>query len=292
MTDYKRLSQEERIAARNRAIDAVVATAGPAPSREHFKHSQQSEYPAWLRGLIVALSLVVLLTAFILSAMRLYHIGRETFAVSINHGLSATVAGAAIVLLAEAAAVLFTLAYSVLGKSPLEKRILMASIIGTAALALSGNFYVALWGHHLTGFVILEAMLPPLLTLSTAYVLKSLLLDEIAARHADELAYQSALVIWRAAASNPESHPQYLQYYANELWDSLVKANARREAAKAWLLSLGGQQKSLLVGEAMRADSWLDQDALLTLPRGDTQEYEVVGESSTGSFLATQAGGR
>jgi hypothetical protein len=272
--DYKRLSQEERLAARNRAIETVKEFAGAMPNRDHFKHSQQSEYPAWLRGLIVGLALVVLLTAFILSAMRLYDIGHRTFAVSINHDLSATVAGAAIVTLAEAASVLFTLAYSVLGKTPVQRQILAASVVGTACLALSGNFYVALYGHPLTAFTVLEAMLPPLLTLSTAYVLKALMLDEIAARHADELAYQGELAQWRLATSNPDQHSDYPQIYANELWDALLKANNRKEAVKGWLLSLDSRGKTRLVQAEMLADSWLDQQALLlpaTLP-----DYEIV----------------
>lgn len=287
MNDYRRLSQSERLSAHANALEGVKALAGHAPSREHYRHSQQSEYPAWLRMLLVGLCLVVLLTAFILSAMRLYHIGRHTFAVSIDHHLSAMVAGAAIVTLAEAASVLFTLAYSVLGKTPTQRRILAASVLGTAGLALSGNFYVALYNHTLTAFTLLEAMLPPLLTLSTAYVLKALMLDEISARHADEQAFQGAMAQWRLATAQPEQHPQYLQLYANELWDSLLKTN-RKEAVKTWLLSLGSVQKTQLVKLEMQADSWLDTDLLLlpTVANADTQPTPMIEE---GDFLALDA---
>lgn len=281
--DYKRLSQQERIEARSRAIGSVQAIAGDAPLRSAYNNSQQSEYPAWLRSLIVGLSMIVLACSFVLSAMRLYHIGSRTFSTSIDHDLSATVAGAAIVILSEAAAVLFTIAMSVLGKTEGQKRILFASVVGTAALALSGNFYVALWGHHVTFFTVLEAMLPPLLTLSTAYVLKQLMLDEITARFADEQAYQQALSEWKQASARPEQHPQYLQLYANELWDSILKANARREAAKTWLLGLSSRDKTLVVKGEMSADSWLEGELLLLPQYGEVLDDDfLAGDGKNG----------
>lgn len=285
----KRLTQEDRIAARSRALDAVQAFAGAAPNRAHYRHSSQSEYPAWLRLLIVGLAVVVLVCAFALSAMRLYHVGSATFAASIEDPAAATVAGVAIVLLSEAAAVLFTIAYSVLGKDPAQKRILALSVFGTAALALSGNYYVALHKHVLTVFNVLEAMLPPLLTLSTAYVLKALMLDEIAARHADERLYQSALQEWKAATANPEDHPRYIQMYANELWDALTRANARRESVRAWLTGLDSGQRSALVRLEMNADNWLDDTPTPALPavlEDDTHPAPAYQEAEDSPFLA------
>ena len=46
-----------------------------------------------------------------------------------------------------------------------------------------------------------------LIVLSTAYVLKEQVLDTIEQRHADERAFQCALVAWQAATANPENHP-------------------------------------------------------------------------------------
>lgn len=288
MADYKPLNQQQRLDARRRAIAAVETLAGAAPNREKFKHSSQSEYPGWLRWFIVVLALVVLACAFALSSMRLYEIGRTTFSASIDRPAAATVAGLAIVLLSEAASVLFTIAYSVLGRSAAQRRILALSVAATAALALSGNYYVALHQHEVTVFAVLEAMLPPLLTLSTAYVLKALMLDEIAARHADELAYQRAWDAWKVATSNPEDHPRYTQMYANELWDGLVKTN-RREAVRDWLQALDGGQRSQLVQREMKADNWLEttlsEDTASVIPV--YQEVEetpfLVGAGKNGS---------
>lgn len=51
-------------------------------------------------------------------------------------------------------------------------------------------------------------MTPPLLVLSTAYVLKEQMLSAIKTRHANETSYQEALVEWQIATANPEEHPQ------------------------------------------------------------------------------------
>ena len=71
--------------------------------------------------------------------------------------------------------------------------------------------------------------MPPLVVLSTAYVLKGQILETIEHRHATERAYQTALADWQAATAEPEQHPQWSQFYANALQDALRKANARRK---------------------------------------------------------------
>jgi hypothetical protein len=72
---------------------------------------------------------------------------------------------------------------------------------------------------------------PPLIVLSTAYVLKEQVLESIEQRHADERAFQSALAEWQAATAEPEQHPRWSQFYANALRDALLKANSRRKEA-------------------------------------------------------------
>ena len=250
------LTQQQRLEARQKAIRFIESMAGEKPKREHFRNSMVSKYPHWITGIVVALSLVVLFTAFVLSAMRLYHIGYSTFYETLANDLSSTIAGFAIVLLSEAAAVLFTIALSVIGKSRTQKQILVASITGTAALALSGNYYVALHGNELTVFSVLEAMLPPLMTLSTAYVLKELLLNIIEQRHADQIVYEAALMEWERSAANPDQHPQFVQAYANELRDALVKSNRRRKATREIMEQLSNADWKILVKRELQTEKW------------------------------------
>jgi hypothetical protein len=98
-------------------------------------------------------------------------------------------------------------------------------------IALTGNVQLALPGHEKSPFAWLEAVAPPLLVLSTAYVIKEQLLDAIQQRHANERAFQEALHDWQQATSNPESHSHWSQFYANALRDALRKMNARRQDA-------------------------------------------------------------
>jgi hypothetical protein len=60
-------------------------------------------------------------------------------------------------------------------------------------LALGGNIQIALPGYTYSPFAWLEATSPPLLVLSTAYVLKEQLLEAIEHRHTTERSYQMAL---------------------------------------------------------------------------------------------------
>ena len=250
------LTQQQRLEARKKAIRLIEALAGEKPKREHFRNSMVSKYPHWITALVIALSLIVLLTAFLLSAMRLYHIGYQTFYETLQQDLSSTVAGFAIVLLSEAAAVLFTIAMSVIGQTRTQRRILLASIMGSAALALSGNYYVALYDQNVTVFSILESMLPPLLTLSTAYVLKELLLRVIEQRHADHVAFEQALLEWQQSIANPDQHPRFIQAYANELRDALVKLNRRRKLAREVIEGLDSSHWQALVERELRAEDW------------------------------------
>jgi hypothetical protein len=66
-------------------------------------------------------------------------------------------------------------------------------------------------------------MVPPLVVLSTAYVLKGQMLEAIEQRHAAEYAYQSALADWQAMTAEPEQLSEWPQCHANALQDALRK---------------------------------------------------------------------
>jgi hypothetical protein len=107
-----------------------------------------------------------------------------------------------------------------------------------------------------TPFAWLEAIAPPVLVLPTAYVLKEQVLESVERRHADEHAYQEALVEWQLATANPEDHPHWQQYYANALRDALLKANNRRQEA---LNQMTQETWRFAVTREMRAERWYVQ---------------------------------
>ena len=101
-------------------------------------------------------------------------------------------------------------------------------------------------------------MLPPLLTLSTACVLKELLLRVIEQRHADQITYEQALSHWQSSTANPEQYPQFTKAYATELRDALIKVNRRRKTSKVAIEQLEAPQWRILVKRELQTEDWFD----------------------------------
>src|SRR5690606_38069637 len=213
------LTQEQRQAARQAARQAIVRSIGPRPTREQFAHHTVSKYPPTVTRLISILCIILLLAAFTPSAIRLYVIGSQTFGQAVSSSAAMTAVGLATILSAEVGQVVFSLALATLGTSRSSRRLLYSSMAISTMLSLVGNIQISLPNHTNSPFAWLEAIAPPVLVLSTAYVLKEQVLESIERRHADERAYQEALVEWQLATANPEEHPHWQQYHANALRD-------------------------------------------------------------------------
>lgn len=255
LAQIKPLTQEERQAARAAAQEAVQRDIGDRPNREYFNHHTAQRYPPGVTKLINVLCIVLLLAAFTPSAIRLYVIGSETFGAAVSFELAAVVVGIATVLTAEIGQVVFSLALATLGTSTSARRLLYGSMGIATIIALVGNVQVALPGHMESPFAWLEAIAPPLLVLSTAYVLKEQMLEAIEQRHANERAYQEAVNEWQQATVNPEAHPRWMQFHANAIRDALRKVNSRRREALEALTH--GDWRALVYRE-LQADSWYE----------------------------------
>lgn len=248
------LTQEQRQGARKSARNAVMRSIGPKPTREQFVHTTVSRYPVSVTRLISLLCLILLLAAFTPSAIRLYVIGSQTFGQAVPNELAQVAVGLATVLSAEIGQVVFSLALATLGTSVTSRRLLYLSMAMCTTVALAGNIQVTLLrSHEQSVFGWLESVVPPLVVLSTAYVLKGQMLETIEQRHATERAYQSALAEWQTLTAEPEQLPDWSQFYANALQDALRKANARR---KETLAALTQDDWRLAVYQEMQADRW------------------------------------
>ena len=265
----KPLTQEQRQTARSLAQQAIIREVGEQPLRENFDRHTVSRYPPLVTRLINVLCIVLLLAAFTPSAIRLFVIGSETFGAAVPDNRAMVAVGIATVLTAEIGQVVFSLALATLGTTPSARRLLYASMGIATAIALVGNVQVALPGHHESPFAWLEAIAPPLLVLSTAYVLKEQLLESIEMRHANERAYQEAINIWQTATVDPESHPGWMQFYVNALRDAIRKANNRRKDA---LASLNTGDWRALVYRELQSDNWYSTPMLQ-----DTTQHEDQG---------------
>jgi len=194
--DTRPLTQEQRQAARRAAQKAVVQAVGAKPNRDHFSQATITKYPPAVTRLIASLCLLLLLAAFTPSAIRLFVIGSRTFGQSVSSETAQIADGLATVLSAEIGQVVFSLALATLGATPPARRLLHTSMGMTAAISLVRNIQIAPPGHEQSPFAWLEAVVPPLIVLSTAYVLKGQLLETIEQRHTHERAFQTALAEW------------------------------------------------------------------------------------------------
>ncbi len=260
-----------------------MRAVGERPLRDHFDQHSASRFPVSVTRLINGLCIVLLLAAFTPSAIRLFVIGSDTFGAAIPDHLAMVAVGVATVLTAEIGQVVFSLALATLGTTASTRRLLYVSMGIATAIALVGNIQVALPGHAESPFAWLEAIAPPLLVLSTAYVLKEQLLESIEMRHANERAYQEAVNLWQNATADPERHPQWKQFYANALRDAIRKVNSRRKDA---LAGLNTADWRALVYRELQADNWYEQPAV-ELIAADVQE----DDQSEPSPLALSANG-
>jgi len=267
------LTQVQRQTARQAACQAAVRFVGLRPVREQFAHHTISKYPPSVTRLISLLCIILLLAAFTPSAIRLYVIGSQTFGQAVSSGMAMTAVGLATVLSAEVGQVVFSLALATLGTSQSSRRLLYASMGISTILALTGNVQTALPGHTQSPFAWLEAVAPPLLVLSTAYVLKEQILEAIEQRHADERAFQVALAEWQAATAEPENHAQWAQFYANALRDELRKANYRRQETLAALTTADWRA---LVYRELQTEHWYTDPETNNVSARMVQEMEPV----------------
>lgn len=258
-SQLKPLTQEERQNARAAAQHAITRAVGDRPLRDHYNQHTAQRYPPMVTRLINGLCIALLLAAFTPSAIRLYVIGSQTFGAAVPDSRAMVAVGIATVLTAEVGQVVFSLALATLGTTASARRLLYASMGIATAIALVGNFQIALPGHTTSPFAWLEAIAPPLLVLSTAYVLKEQMLEAIELRDANENAYQEAVHQWQSATADPEAHPHWMQYYANALRDAVRKANNRRREA---LQSLTTADWRALIYRELQADNWYEQPTL------------------------------
>jgi len=253
LSQVRSLTQDERQLARGAAQEAVFRDIGERPQRDQFNHYAARRYPPNVTKLINVLCILLLLAAFTPSAIRLYVIGSQTFGAAVPYEMAMIAVGIATVLTAEVGQVVFSLALATLGTTRNARRLLYTSMGIATAIALVGNVQVALPGHVESPFAWLEAIAPPLLVLSTAYVLKEQMLEAIELRHANERAYQEAINQWQQAAASPETHPQWMQFYANALRDAIRKQNSRRKEVIDGLTTADWRA---LVYRELQADDW------------------------------------
>jgi hypothetical protein len=286
LRDVPTLTQTQRLEAQAKTRDQVANLLGAKPHWRDYRGGVSTKFPPMLTMAIAILCLVALVAAFIISAMRIQYVGYKIFLLGIPDHHKAEIASYAMVALAEAASIAFTVAFTVIGRTRAAKAVLLGSVIATALFALSGNYEIALRGHETTLFMILESMLPPLLTLSIAFVLERTFLEDLESWQQQRAIWQADMKVWKDATRNAHNHPRWIPLYANELRDAITKAFSRRKATTEFLMSLNDGAWAWLVKRELSADDWYvyaaqneleaENPAFLSEP----SEHELRGQDS------------
>lgn len=270
------LTPEERIEARDQARAWVIQTKGQKPRREDFDRHTASKYPPSVTRTIRVLALVLLAAAFIPSAMRLYSIGSTTFRAGMDkdYSIAGEIVGFMTILLAETGQVVFSLALATFTGSRRAKLFLYFGTLAATVIALTGNIELALMDNLGSPFAWLEAIMPPLIVLSTAYVLKEQFLEAIEQRHADQRAYETAMNTYLDSIHDPDADSLFNKYFAEAI--KLTHATKRGQVQVARQLSR--DQWIAIVNRELHEESWyLAIDEPEPKPtEEDTQEVNAI----------------
>ncbi len=252
---FSQLSDEQRIDARERAAKLTLKAVGDKPRRESFLNSSVSKYPSWFTRFVAGLMAVVFVAAGMPSLFRLYSAGRDYFMLGINDSLQASIVGFSTFLLAESLVVLSTIAMRVYFTGRAQWFFGIPIFMGLS-MALVGN-HTVVQPHD--PFSWLETIVPVFTVLFVAIIGERLVLESLETRHANEKAYQEALVSWQTAAHAPETHPRFASILANALRDALKVVNSEGSGAtrrKELMSALSVEHWKALVYRELQADNW------------------------------------
>lgn len=247
------LTQEQRDAA---YASASLRIAGAKPQQADYERSDFAKYSAKTVQLINWTMNVVMLAAFIPSAVRIFAAAFDA-SLAFADAPFAGIIGVCSVLLAEAGQVAFTMSMSI-ADSQTQRLALRIASWGCTAFALVGNAHIAEPWKHAYAFSWLEAFLPPALVLIAANVRKTQALHLDAERFSAHQRFQEALSLWQQRFDNAHDHAAWERELANALRDALRSAN---KSSKAVLRELTlSDWHSLILRERNAEEWWLQAE--------------------------------
>ena len=259
------LTRSERANAYDQAKRSIV---GSPPDREAFLRSTFTRFPPETQKHINFITNIVLLGAFVPSALRIFIAGSTSvYALTTPteqwqiaaFAAYALVVGLGSVMIAEAGQIAFTLASSASDNVGHQRSLTIASWLCTAFALVANVSIVKPHTHTATQdvpayvFAWAETLLPPILALIAANVRKSQVVNAIADRYAAEQSYLAANVGWENAYNNADVDRSFGRALANALRDQIVNANRQ---SKARLRSLATQDWLALVDRERNAEEW------------------------------------
>lgn len=292
-----RLTDEQRIDAKNEARKIVIAQYGDEPTLEYFQRPLPllpdrddyqdrtvSEYPGWLTKVIGFFMVVVFVAAALPSLFRLYRVGYDYYYMGIENNWQATIVGVSTFLLAEFLIVMSTIAMRVFFKSTIARATFLIPIGMGLAMAFVGNWTIT---QPYDAMSWLETIVPPIAVLFTAFIGEQMVLHNIKTRYANErayqqdrraienerreqqqsekLAYQEAVALWHDATKAPEQSDYWLSAYANAIRTKIVETNDSgrgKTERMEYLSNLSRQEWIALVRQEIEAEQWFKEKHL------------------------------
>ena len=246
LAQYPTLSDVQRIQAKAQAKANLMARLGGEPRFEDFVRHSHKQFGSGAELIGFALAVIVLGAAFVISAVHVYGVGRETYLEGNTDVRTAVLMGAAFVVLAEASVLALSVLPTLWSTPPSVTRMMYAGILASAFIATVGNidatiFYssspfhwiVAWWSSLATApnrWAL--ATLPPFLTVLVGLGLKYQLLTRSRERNVARQAYSAALADWQQTVARLDEHPEWRLTWFNALWDEWCRGRARDVLAR------------------------------------------------------------
>lgn len=262
------LPPKDLIDARKEAAELVLLDRGkapdpgPEPQIEDFTQNGITEYPPALVRSLFILLMAIVISAWLVSAFRLYHLTLEESLDSITTNRTslapfiAAVSGVVLVLLSEITVLGAMVSRKVLFPRTLEnvfpRRVLAGVAVFATVLAVSANVSITHAHERLAGinfensftviFAVCDALLP-LVILGISLALEQLILSQVKGRQhalkeyklehkAWEEDHKQAMATWTALGKNPEQQPSYMNFLIQQVYTKWYSLNGKGTGKK------------------------------------------------------------
>jgi hypothetical protein len=283
------LNQEQRDAALHHARMRIAGTqpqVAREPQMADYERNTYSQLPPTVVTAINRMSELVIVCAFVPSALRIF---AATYLMSVTHfdvGF-ALVVGATSIFLAEIGQVVFMLARTTATEG--KWQLAIGAFICTL-YALIGNAQVAQPWSHGGLFAWLETFAPPVLVLLASQVRKTQILHSIADRYAARTQYEGDHAEWKSTHEqtmrewqqrydNAHQHEDWMRVYANALRDALRHINRKSTAV---LREVTDDDWLTLILREVRAEQWYVQAEVRAFEKARSEEARLRLETQTG----------
>lgn len=242
---------------------ARLKIAGRQPQLADFVAANYQRYPKSLVDGLRVIAYIVLFSAFLPSAIRIfkasYDLSAGIIAPETEELTGLALAGVIVIaamsiVLAETGQVAFTLWAATVETDGL-RRWLWIGAIGCTGFALVANAQIVRPWDRQTEILLayIETFLPPVLVLIASHVLKAQALHDIESAEKARQAYQKSVKEWTDKRDNAEFSDKWLRVVATALKQAIMDANAKKTAV---LREVTDEEWRALVVREMRADGW------------------------------------